>query len=285
MLFPRSVNPEAGPAITSFGDFTAAGELGAAYSPFVPGAGGGMQEDLQLNLPKDRISDRRLLLSSLDDGKRILELRQRQGMDQLRSQAFEALLQGVSEAFDWRHEDPAVIARYDTAPLIRPEQISKKWNNHPHYVDHATNLGKLLLLARRLCERGCGFVTVTTSFVWDMHADINNAPMDEGMGYVGAPFDHALAALIDDLEARGLRDRVMVVCCGEMGRTPQLNPQGGRDHWGNLAPLIMYGGGHRLGQVIGQSSRDGGEPASDPVTIADLTSTIMHTFWISAKRG
>ncbi len=53
-------------------------------------------------------------------------------------------------------------------------------------------------------------MTVTTSFVWDMHADINNAPMDEGMGYVGAPFDHALAALIDDLEARGLRDRVML---------------------------------------------------------------------------
>lgn len=63
-----------------------------------------------------------------------------------------------------------------------------------------------------------------TSFVWDMHADVNNATMVEGMGYVGAPFDHAVAALIDDIESRGLRDKILLVCCGEMGRTPVINP-------------------------------------------------------------
>ena len=120
-----------------------------------------------------------------------------------------------------------------------------------------------------------GFVTVTTSFVWDMHADVNNATMTEGMGYVGRPFDHAMAALLDDLEARGLRDKVMVVCCGEMGRTPVINKNGGRDHWGGLAPLLLYGGGLGAGRVIGRSTRDGGQPASDPVQIPDLVATIM----------
>jgi uncharacterized protein (DUF1501 family) len=131
------------------------------------------------------------------------------------------------------------------------------------------------LLARRLCELALG-VTVTTSFVWDMHADVNNATMVEGMGYVGGPFDHAVSAFIEDVEARGLRDKIMLVCCGEMGRTPRLNNKGGRDHWGNLAPLLIYGGGLQMGQVIGQSTRDGGEPASNPITIPDLIATIMH---------
>ena len=90
------------------------------------------------------------------------------------------------------------------SPLVRPESINKRWNNHKNYADHGASLGKLLLLARRLCEAGCGFVTVTTNFVWDMHADQNNAPVEEGMGYCGRPLDHAVSAFIEDVEARGL---------------------------------------------------------------------------------
>ena len=100
--------------------------------------------------------------------------------------------------------------------------------------------------------------------------------MTTGMDYVGRPFDHAVSALIEDLEARGLCDKVMLVCCGEMGRSPRINAKGGRDHWGNLAPLMIYGGGLQMGQVIGTSSRDGGEPADHPVTIPDLGATILH---------
>ena len=62
-----------------------------------------------------------------------------------------------------------------------------------------------------------------------------------------------------------------------MGRTPKLNKKGGRDHWGGLAPLLLYGGGLQMGQVVGKSARDGGEPSEDAVTIPDLISTIMHT--------
>jgi len=118
---------------------------------------------------------------------------------------------------------------------------------------------------------------VTTSFVWDMHADINNAPMTVGMDYVGRPFDHAVSAFIEDCEARGLRDKILLVCCGEMGRTPRINAKGGRDHWGGLAPLLLYGGGLQMGKVIGASARDGGAPADNPVTMQNLLATVMHT--------
>jgi uncharacterized protein (DUF1501 family) len=128
-----------------------------------------------------------------------------------------------------------------------------------------------------LCEAGCGFVTVTTNFVWDMHADVNNAGCEEGMGYMGAPLDHALSAFIEDTQARGLDDKILLVACGEMGRTPRVNKGGGRDHWGGLASLLLYGGGLKMGQVIGQSTKDGGEPQSEPISIDHLLATIMGT--------
>jgi uncharacterized protein (DUF1501 family) len=118
---------------------------------------------------------------------------------------------------------------------------------------------------------------VTTNFVWDMHADSNNAPVAEAMPFVGGPFDHAISAFIEDVRARGLEDRILLVATGEMGRTPRVNRNGGRDHWGSLTPLLLFGGGLRMGQVIGQSSRDGGTPASQPLTRRNLISTIMHT--------
>jgi len=277
-LFPRAVSTEAGPEIKNFGNLVATGDLGAMYAPFVPGAGGGMQEDMKLRMPQERINDRRGLLAALDQWRRAVDTGNvLAGYDSVQQQAFETLLGGVSDAFDLSREDARLIERYDTAPLVPRDRISKKWNNHVHYGDHASTLGKLLLMARRLCERGAGFVTVTTSFVWDMHADNNNAPMIEGMGYVGTPFDHAVSTFIEDIESRGLSEKILLVCCGEMGRTPMLSKQGGRNHWGNLAPLLLYGGGLKMGRVIGQSSRNGGEPASDPITIPDLIATIMHT--------
>lgn len=277
-LFPRAVREQAGPAIKNFGDFESAGPLGAAYSPFVPGAGAHLQQDLRLNIPQARLEDRKTLLSQLDTLKRLADASPSiAGTTALQQQAFETLVSGVAQAFDLSQEDPKLIERYDTEKLAQIDKIDKKWNNHLHYADHGASIGKLLLLARRLCERGVGFVTVTTSFVWDMHADINNAPMREGMGYVGAPFDHAVAALIDDIESRGLRDKILLVCCGEMGRTPKINAAGGRDHWGEIAPLLLYGGGLPAGHVVGQSNREGSAPASDPIKIPDLIATVMNS--------
>ena len=116
-----------------------------------------------------------------------------------------------------------------------------------------------------------------------MHADRNNLNIVDGMQAVGLSFDHAVAAFIEDIEARGLQDEIMLVACGEMGRTPRINSRGGRDHWSRLAPLLIYGGGTSGGQVIGQSTRDGAEPAADNLTPENLISTIMHTVFDIAE--
>ena len=276
LLFPRAVDETTGPGQTNFGKFDSTGTLGASYAPFVPGAGGDLQQDMQIKLPVDRVTDRRALLTELDRLRRAFDAGQAAAVDKLREQAFSSLLSGVAQAFDLSREEPRIVERYDTAPLVRPDQIDRHWNNYRHYVDNAKSLGKLLLLARRLCEAGCGFVTVTTNFVWDMHADVNNATCAEGMRYTGPPLDHALSTLVEDLAERGLSDRILVVCCGEMGRTPRLNPLGGRDHWGGLAPLLLAGGGLRVGQVIGQSTRDGSQPATDPIGIPNLVATVLQ---------
>ena len=110
-----------------------------------------------------------------------------------------------------------------------------------------------------------------------MHADGNNLNMKDGMEAIGRSFDHAVAAFIEDVEARGLADKILLVATGEMGRTPRLNKNGGRDHWAKLAPLLLYGGGAAGGQVIGRSTRDGGEPDSDACATPNLISTILHT--------
>jgi hypothetical protein len=278
LLLPRAVDPDAGPGVTSFGRFDSSGELGSAFAPFVPGAEGEAQQNLQLNIARDRLDDRRHLLSRLDQLKKWVDQTDvLASLDRSQQQAFSTILGGVAEAFDLSKEDPRLVSRYDTKGLIPRDRISKRWNNHRHYADHVATLGKLLLQARRLCEAGCGFVTVTTSFVWDMHADINNATMEEGMAYCGHPFDHAVSAFIEDVESRGLRDKILLVCCGEMGRTPTVNAKGGRDHWGELAPLLLYGGGLRMGQVIGQSDSRAAAPATEPIRIPQLISTLMHT--------
>ena len=276
-VYPKAVDPNALEMIKKFGDFAAAGPLGAAYAPFEPGEGGTMQTDMTLRMPQTRFEDRRTLLSELDQAKRTLDKNGADGMSGFQAQAFDTILGGISEAFDLSKENPKTRARYDTAPLVNVGSIRKKWANHERYRDHSQNIGKQMLLARRLCERGAGFVTVTTNFVWDMHADKNNATMTEGMGYVGAPFDHAVSAFIEDVESRGLSEKILLVCCGEMGRNPVMNKNAGRDHWGKIAPLLIYGGGLKMGQVIGRSNKNGGEPASSPILMENLTATILHS--------
>jgi uncharacterized protein (DUF1501 family) len=96
------------------------------------------------------------------------------------------------------------------------------------------------------------------------------------MNFSGAVFDHAVSVFLDDLRDRGLEDKVLLVATGEMGRTPKLDNNGGRNHWHRSAPLLLAGGGLPMGQVIGQSTSDGGRPATEPMTVERLIATIMH---------
>lgn len=282
LLFPRAVDPQAQPGQTSFGRFPSTGPFAAATAPFQPDGDGTLKKDLRLNLSLDRLEDRRGVLTALDTLQSTYDTGYGD-LDAAQEKAFSLLLSGVGQAFDLSQESPKLVEKYDTAKLGIAEKIDKKWNNHKFYADNARTLGKLLLLARRLVERGAGFVTVTTNFVWDMHADVNNAHVTEGMSYMGPPLDHALSVFLDDLRDRGLEDKVLLVVCGEMGRTPRINKGGGRDHWGNLGPLLLAGGGLPAGVVIGQSNANGGEPSSEPVRIPNLIGTILHTLFDVGK--
>ena len=280
LLLPRAVDDKAMPGVTSFGKFDSTGTIGSAFQPFTPSGGGDLKADMKLPLPMNRLTDRRGLLTRLDRLKRSFDDNgRREGLDRIREQAFSTILGGVADAFDLSKEDPRTIARYDTSAVSPEAATDPRWNNRKNYRDNGNTLGKLMLLARRLVERGCGFITVTTNFVWDMHADVNNADMITGMNYMGRPFDRAVSAFIEDIRDRGLEDKVLLVCCGEMGRTPRINKKGGRDHWGNIAPLLLSGGGLEMGQVIGQSTRNVGEPLTTPYRINNLVGTVFNTLF------
>jgi uncharacterized protein (DUF1501 family) len=284
LLTGKAVEPDGLGADTRFGNLQSAGDLGKSAEAFAPGGGSALQDDMKLSIPEDRFFDRRQLLSALDRIRREMDARQAlEGVDRFRLQAYEMVLKGVADAFDLSKEDSRTIARYDTAQFVHEAPFYEKRSNGEKgrmwYQAHARTLGKLLLLARRLCEAGCGFVTVTTRFVWDMHADRNNLGVQRGMEAVGQPFDHAVSAFIEDCQERGLSNDILLVTTGEMGRTPKVNNRGGRDHWGRLTPLMFYGGGVTHGQVIGRSTRDGGEPALEPYDIGNLIGTIMHNLF------
>jgi len=282
ILYPRAVYAKV-PGPSARGDLRATGPYSSSYQPFVPGAGGKLQQDMQLTLSRDRfLKDRRSLLAKLDQINRNADCNgEFAALDDLQKQATELLLGGgVSKALDLANEDPRTIELYDTAKYHGKDAWNKvNRGKSGYYNAQASTIGKLLLTARRLCEAGCGFVTVHASYVgvWDMHADGNNLNMVDGMNAVGRSFDHAVAAFIKDTQARGLQDKILLVCCGEMGRTPRINKRGGRDHWSRLSPLIMYGGGIGEGKVIGKSDKQGGEPADSPCNQRHLISSILST--------
>jgi hypothetical protein len=142
-----------------------------------------------------------------------------------------------------------------------------------------TTFGQSALLARRLVERGVRFVTVTKGG-WDHHANIFTQ-LDEGML---AELDQTLSALLADLRDRGMLQRTLVLCMGEFGRTPGVNYAVGRDHWPDVASLVIAGGGVRGGQVLGASDAKGAYPSEREVTPGDLAATIYHCLGIDYTR-
>jgi len=228
---------------------------------------------MQLRLSPERFQDRRSLLTSLDRMRRRLDdSRAVEGLDRFQQQAFEVITRGTAEAFDVSREDPQTIARYDTSQLFRMPDL-QLWGD----MRRTTNLlGRQMLLARRLCEAGCGFVTVSDCG-WDMHANGNSPRGMAGLRPMGHQVDHAVSAFLDDVRERGLSDQILLIVTGEMGRTPRLNKDGGRDHYGELTPLLLAGGGLKMGHVVGQSDAQAARPITTPYTPAHLLATILHT--------
>jgi uncharacterized protein (DUF1501 family) len=251
---------------------TTPGELGAAYGAFDPSGGSQLLKNLKLSVPAARLDDRRGLLAKFDGLRRDLDgSGAMDGADRFQQQAFDVVARGVAKAFDLSQEDPKTIEKYDTSKLFPLESVTKWYDQK-----RSTNLlGKQMLLARRLVEAGAGFVTVSDCG-WDMHANGNSPKKMANLPPMASQVDHAVAAFMEDVKARGLEDRVLLVVTGEMGRTPRRNRDGGRDHYGNLTSLALAGGGLKMGQVIGASDKTASQPISRRYTPKDLLATVMH---------
>jgi hypothetical protein len=156
---------------------------------------------------------------------------------------------------------------YDLAS--EPRSLRERYGMH--------RFGQTLLLARRLAEAGVPMIGVHFNYMtrcdgWDTHSKNFEALRDELLPLV----DQGLSALVEDLDQRGLLDETLVASYGEFGRTPRINGQAGRDHWGPCASAFLAGGGIRGGYVLGASDKDAAFPKSDPVDPADIVATIYH---------
>lgn len=283
LVLPEAVEPglklQANFETGALPTLTQAGDLGAGYAAFNPAGGGDLKADMQLRLGPERFQDRRLLLAELDQMRRRLDAsRAVENLDQFQQQAFEVIHRGIAEAFDLSRESPATVERYDTTRLFRASDTQSWYDQR-----RSTNLlGRQMLLARRLCEAGCGFVTVSDCG-WDMHANGNSPKHMGNLGRMGRQVDHAVSAFLDDVRERGLSDQILLVVTGEMGRSPRLNNSGGRDHYGDLTALLVAGGGLAMGQVIGQSDSRAAGPITTPYDPSHLMSTILHTLFDAGK--
>ncbi len=145
--------------------------------------------------------------------------------------------------------------------------------------------GQSLLLSRRLVERGVSFVGVHFNYMskcdgWDTHKN-NFACLKSELLPL---FDRGLTALLDDLAIRGLLDDTLVVVMGEFGRTPKINADAGRDHWGPCGSVVLAGGGLNLGISVGASDKFGAYPTLQPVSPPDITATIFHALGLDPKQ-
>ncbi len=229
--------------------------LGAAYQPFELGADPNAKNFGVPNLaiPKDLsldiIQDRGRLLREFDTLRRDVD---RSGtleaLNSFKTQALEMVTgDRVRDAFDLNQESP---------------QLRDRYGRHMY--------GQSALLARRLIEAGSTCVTINTGY-WDHHNDI-----EKGLEEHLPPLDVAIAALVEDLEARGRLNDVVIYCAGEFGRTPLINGHAGRDHWSNCFSVLLGGGGVHGGRIVGASEHRGGNVVERPVSPHDLLATLYH---------
>jgi hypothetical protein len=150
--------------------------------------------------------------------------------------------------------------------------------------------GQCCLLARRLVEGGVRFITINTfltvfdEITWDIHGTKPFTSI-EGMKNIVAPmYDRAYSALIEDLDQRGMLDSTLVCNLAEFGRTPRVNPAGGRDHWPQCFTCYFAGGGVKGGRVVGASDPIGSVPADRPVEPGDVVATIFHSLGLNLEK-
>ncbi|MCC7293686.1 MAG: DUF1501 domain-containing protein [Phycisphaerales bacterium] len=252
------------PDASSGSGFAGTGYLSSAFGPF--SLGGEPQSDQfvvrDLNPPpgvdETRMARRRGLLNTVDAHFAAAEKSDAlDAMETFYQRAYDLISSpSAREAFNIQAEPAAVRDAYGR-----------------------TAIGQRLLMARRLIEAGTRFVTVFFGG-WDMHVDVH-----AGMRKLVPPLDQAYAALLGDLESRGLLGKTLVVLSTEFGRTTRINKDRGRDHWPKVFSIAFAGGGVRGGQVIGESNAYATEPRERPVTPGDVAATLFTQLGIDPSKN
>ena len=257
------------------------GFLGPEYDPFeISGDPQAIRYRAELlDRPKDlslqRIFERRALSRTLD--RKLVSDAAEQRIDGLYDRAV-ALLQSdaLRNALNIEQESHQTRQRYG---MDKPQRASS--DKAAGLASGRSLRGQNLLMARRLVEAGVPFINVQDfrqqGKNWDSHSDNFN----QHRKFLLPQADQALAALIEDLDTRGLLESTLVVALGEFGRTPKINARAGRDHWPDCYTVLLAGGGVSGGRLYGASDRLGAYPAQDPVTPADLAATIYWRFGIA----
>jgi hypothetical protein len=240
-------------------EFAGTGFLGSAYGPFSlgadPASGGFKVRDLNLpgGVDDKRFAERRQMRAVVDAHFSALEKSDAlDGMDAFYQRAYAMISSDKARAAFDLEKEPA-----------------------PLRDDYGRNeAGQRMLLARRLVESGVRFVSLTYGG-WDHHDNIKH-----GVSSQMPAFDQAFAALIRDLENRGMLDSTLVLVTTEFGRTPKINSVGGRDHHPKVFSIVMAGGGIKKGTVHGATDPTGSEPEDDPLTVPDYAATVYHLLGI-----
>ncbi|NWK55929.1 DUF1501 domain-containing protein [Verrucomicrobiaceae bacterium N1E253] len=243
--------------------FAGSGYLSTAYGPFGLGAdpARGDFKVRDLNLPQgvddERFHRRKSMLATVDAHFRSLEKADTlDSMDAFYQHAYKLISsQKAREAFDLSKE---------------PEKLKEMYGK--------TQAGQRMLLARRLAEAGVRFVSLTAGG-WDHHDNIK-----EGIQGNLPAVDKAVAALLKDLEQRGMLDNTLVMLTSEFGRTPKINKTNGRDHWPRVFSVMLAGGGVQKGLIYGKSNALAAEPEEDKVGVQDFATTIYHQLGITADK-
>ena len=248
------------PAVVSVGQTQGAGFLGVQYEPFMVQDPSRMPQNVATGVPTNRYSRRLGLLDRLEDefadrGGEIVVKNHRD----LYGKTSKMVLSSDLKAFDISDEPTSMKEMYGDS-----------------------NFGRGCMLARRLVEAGTTFVEISSRGQggnWDTHDNLY-----ERVGNLSASIDPATAGLVADLKDRGLLENTLVVWMGEFGRTPRINPRGGRDHYPRVFNAAMAGCGIKGGQVIGASTADGTAVADDPVTANDLFCTICKSLDVDPRK-
>ncbi len=246
-----------------------AGFLGAEFDPLcVPGTPG-TREAIPALVPPDDVSLDRLAARAT-----LLDLLERGRPGLVRGADFQALRQQAL----WLTGSSAAAGTRPFSLDDEPASLRERYGQN--------RFGESLLLARRLTEAGVACVTIhfnemTRCDGWDTHSKNFDALETELLPLL----DQGLSALLDDLHARGRLSETLVVCQGEFGRTPKINADAGRDHWGPCSTTFLAGGPIQGGQVWGRSDRQAAFPLADRVDPVDLHATIHHALGLPRESG